>query len=75
MALLEFRFSPYIYSTKKKITMALLKSSNPALQEKSYQGTILEGIATGEEMTLKGTMNKFGVLMMLMIGSTLLAWS
>lgn len=55
--------------------MALLKSSNPALQEKSYQGTILEGIATGEEMTLKGTMNKFGVLMMLMIGSTLLAWS
>lgn len=55
--------------------MALLKSSNPALQEKTYQGTILEGIATGEEMTLKGTMNKFGVLMMLMIGSTLLAWS
>lgn len=55
--------------------MALLKSSNPALQEKSYQGTILEGMSIGEEMTLKGTMNKFGVLMMLMIGSTLLAWS
>lgn len=55
--------------------MALLKSSNPALQEKSYQGTILEGMSIGEEMTLKGTMNKFGVLMMLMIGSTLFAWS
>lgn len=55
--------------------MALLKSSNPALQEKSYQGTILEGMTIGEEMTLKGTMNKFGVLMMLMIGSTLFAWS
>ena len=55
--------------------MALFKSSNPALQEKTYQGTVLEGISVGEEMTLKGTMNKFGVLMMLMIGSTLFAWS
>jgi len=26
-------------------------------------------------MTMKGTMNKFGVLIMLMIGSTLLAWT
>ncbi|MBK9570089.1 MAG: Bax inhibitor-1/YccA family protein [Chitinophagaceae bacterium] len=55
--------------------MAIFKSSNPTLQEKTYQGTILEGISTGEEMTVKGTMNKFGVLMMLMIGSTLFAWS
>jgi len=55
--------------------MALFKSSNPALQEKSYQGTILEGISTGQEMTIKGTMNKFGVLVMLMMGSTLFAWS
>lgn len=55
--------------------MAIFKSSNPALQEKTYQGTILEGISTGEEMTVKGTMNKFGVLMMLMIASTLFAWS
>jgi len=55
--------------------MSIFKSSNPALQEKSYEGTILEGISTGEEMTIKGTMNKFGVLMMLMVGSTLFAWS
>jgi len=55
--------------------MALFKSSNPVLQEKSYQGTILEGISSGQEMTMKGTMNKFGVLLMLMIGSTLLAWT
>ncbi len=54
--------------------MALFKSSNPALQEKSYQGTILEGIGTGEEMTLKGTMNKFGVLIMLMMASTFFSW-
>ena len=55
--------------------MALFRSSNPVLQEKSYQGTLLEGISSGEEMTMKGTMNKFGVLLMLMIGSTLLAWT
>ncbi len=55
--------------------MALFKSSNPVFQEKRFQGTVLEGISTGEEMTMKGTMNKFGVLTLLMIGSTLLAWS
>ncbi|MBI3139895.1 MAG: Bax inhibitor-1/YccA family protein [Sphingobacteriales bacterium] len=55
--------------------MSIFKSSNPTLQEKTYQGTILEGISTGEEMTLKGTLNKFGVMIMLMIGSTLFAWS
>jgi uncharacterized YccA/Bax inhibitor family protein len=55
--------------------MALFKSSNPVMQEKTYQGTIMEGVYNGEEMTMKGTMNKFGVLIMLMMGSTLLAWS
>ena len=55
--------------------MALFKSSNPTLQEKTYQGTVLEGIQTGEEMTLKGTMNKFGIMVALMIASTLFAWS
>lgn len=55
--------------------MSIFKSSNPVMQEKTFQGTILEGISTGEEMTLKGTMNKFGVMIMLMIGSTLFAWS
>ena len=55
--------------------MALFKSSNPTLQEKTYQGTILEGVDTGDTMTVNGTMNKFGVLMALMIASTLFAWS
>ena len=58
----------------KKSTMSIFKSSNPTLQEKTYQGTILEGMSTGEEMTITGTMNKFGVLMALMIASTLFAW-
>jgi len=54
--------------------MALFKSSNPALQEKSFNGTILEGISTEEAMSISGTMNKLGIMMVLMIGSTLLAW-
>lgn len=55
--------------------MSIFKSSNPTLQEKSFQGTVLEGISTGQEMTIKGTMNKLGVLMLLMLGSTLFAWT
>lgn len=55
--------------------MSMFKSSNPLLQEKRFSGTVLEGLAVGEEMTLKGTMNKFGVLIMLMIASTLFAWT
>ncbi|HKB46034.1 MAG TPA: Bax inhibitor-1/YccA family protein [Chitinophagaceae bacterium] len=54
--------------------MALFKSSNPALQEKSYQGTIFEGISTGQEMTIRGTMNKLGFLLLMMIGSTVFSW-
>jgi uncharacterized YccA/Bax inhibitor family protein len=54
--------------------MALFKSSNPTLQEKSFQGTILEGISTGQEMTVKGTMNKLGFLLLMVIGGTLFSW-
>ena len=55
--------------------MALFKSGNPTLKESAYQGTIFEGIATGQEMTVKGTLNKFGFLFLMMMGSTLLAWT
>ena len=55
--------------------MAIFKSGNPALQEKSFEGTIFQGISTGQEMTVKGTMNKFGFLLLMMIGSTFFAWS
>lgn len=55
--------------------MAILKSGNPALREKAYDGTIFQGISTGEEMTIKGTMRKFGIMFMLMLGSTLFSWS
>lgn len=55
--------------------MALFKSGNPALQEKNFEGTIFQGIETGQEMTIQGTMKKFGVLFMLMLATALFAWS
>lgn len=55
--------------------MALFKSSNPALQEKSYEGTIFQGISTGQEMTINGTLNKLGFLLLMMSGSTIFSWS
>jgi uncharacterized YccA/Bax inhibitor family protein len=55
--------------------MAIFKSGNPALKQSAYEGTIFQGISTGEEMTIKGTMNRFGILFLLMLGSTLFAWT
>lgn len=55
--------------------MALLKSSNPVLREKAFKGTIFEGVSTGQEMTLNGTMNKFGILLAITVLSTLFAWN
>lgn len=55
--------------------MALFKSSNPTLQEKSYEGTIFQGMAGENTMSVKGTLNKFGFLVLMMIGSTVFSWS
>lgn len=56
--------------------MALFKSSNPTLQEKSFEGTIFEGsIVTGEVMTVKGTLNRFGLLFLVMMGAVFFSWT
>lgn len=54
--------------------MALFNSSNPMLKESTYEGTIFQGMTTTEEMTLKGTVNKFGFLFVLMLCSTVFSW-
>lgn len=53
----------------------IFKSSNPALKESTYTGTIFHDIATGDEMTIKGTANKFGFLFLMMIGTCLFSWN
>ena len=55
--------------------MALFKSGNPTLKETAFEGTILQGITTGEEMTVRGTMNKFGFIFLMMLGSCIFSWS
>ncbi|HYM93159.1 MAG TPA: Bax inhibitor-1/YccA family protein [Chitinophagaceae bacterium] len=55
--------------------MALFKSSNPAMQEKAFDGTIFQGMTTTEAMTVKGTLNKFGFIFLMMMGSCFFAWN
>lgn len=55
--------------------MALFNAGNPVLKESSYEGTIFKGMDVAESMTLRGTVNKFGFLFLMMMGTTLFSWS
>jgi len=55
--------------------MALFKSSNPAMQEKAFDGTIFQGMASSQAMTVNGTLNRFGFLFLMMMGSCFFAWT
>lgn len=55
--------------------MALFKSSNPALQDKAFEGTIFNGMTTADAMTARGTLNKFGFLFLMLMGSCFFAWN
>ncbi len=46
------------------------RTSNPALNEKAFQGQI----ATGEAMTVQGTVNKTGVLLLCVIATSAWTW-
>ncbi len=55
--------------------MAIFKSGNPALSEKKFQSSILSDIVDSENaMTVNGTMNKFGFLFLLTLGSAWYSW-
>lgn len=55
--------------------MSLFKSSNPTLTENKFQTTVLDGVYNvGNIMTLKGTLNKFGFLVLMVIGSSFYSW-
>ena len=57
--------------------MAFLKSGNPALSEKRFSSTVIPDLLTvdGNTMTVKGTLNKFGFLFLLTMGSAYYAWT
>jgi uncharacterized YccA/Bax inhibitor family protein len=56
--------------------MALFKSGNPALTEKRFRDTILDDVIVSHEnaMTLKGTLQKFGFLMIMVLGTSFYSW-
>jgi uncharacterized YccA/Bax inhibitor family protein len=49
-----------------------MRTSNPALNGKAFQ---VEGVALGEAMTLKGTVNKTGLLLIFVIATAAWTWN
>ncbi|MEO8771389.1 MAG: Bax inhibitor-1/YccA family protein [Ferruginibacter sp.] len=55
--------------------MALFKSGNPALSEKKFTSTVLDNIVLSENaMTVRGTLNKFGFLFLMVLGTSFYSW-
>lgn len=55
--------------------MAIFKSGNPALSEKRFRDTILDDVVTHDNaMTVKGTLNKFGFLFLMTLGTAWYSW-
>ena len=52
--------------------MALFQSGNPALSEKIFNRTAAE--VSGETMTVRGTINKFGFLLLMVIAGAAFVW-
>ncbi len=55
--------------------MDLFKSGNPALSEKRFKDTVLDDVVTHENaMTVKGTLQKFGFLFLMVMGTSFYSW-
>lgn len=55
--------------------MAFFKSGNPTLSEKRFSDTILDDVVSHENaMTVRGTLNKFGFLFLLVMGTAFYSW-
>ncbi len=55
--------------------MAFFKSGNPALSEKRFRDTVLDDVVTHENaMTVKGTLQKFGFLFLMTMGTAFYSW-
>jgi uncharacterized YccA/Bax inhibitor family protein len=55
--------------------MDLFKSGNPVLSEKKFTDTVLDDIVINENtMTVRGTLNKFGFLFLMVMGTAFYSW-
>lgn len=56
--------------------MSIFKSGNPTLGENKFRSTILDDVITPENsMTVKGTLQKFGFLFLMVLGTAFFTWS
>jgi uncharacterized YccA/Bax inhibitor family protein len=55
--------------------MALFQSGNPALSEKKFRDTVLDDVVhNSNTMTVRGTLNKFGIMFLLLMSTAFYAW-
>ena len=55
--------------------MSLFKSGNPTLSENKFRDTIISTTITDENaMTIKGTLNKFGFMLLMLMGTAFYSW-
>lgn len=55
--------------------MALFESSNPALSEKKFTSTVISDVLDVENaMTVKGALQKFGFLLIMVLGTAFYSW-
>src|SRR5678815_3704121 len=53
-------------------SVAWMKTSNPALSENTFRG---EGISYGDAMTISGTVNKTGILVICAVATAAVTWN
>ena len=55
--------------------MDLFKSGNPTLSEKRFKDTVLDSVVNFDNaMTVKGTLNKFGFMFLMVMGTAFYSW-
>lgn len=55
--------------------MSLFKSGNPTLGENKFRSTVLDSVVLHENaMTIRGTLQKFGFLFLMVLGSSFYSW-
>ena len=65
----------FIFNHKKNTTMSLFKSGNPTLSENKFRDTVISTpISTENTMTIGGTLNKFGFMLLMLMGSAFYSW-
>ncbi len=63
-----------IITLEKILFMALFNSSNPTLSENKFRDTVISTITDQNAMTMKGTLNKFGFMLIMLMGTAYYSW-